>query len=90
MSNRGTEQREDTIPDDVVVPPTELVDHGNEPLEQAVDESGDVLGIGALGKPREPHHIGEEHGDDTPFLIGCRLHLCSARRTEPGVRRKGR
>ena len=89
VGDRGAEEGEDGVADDLVDPAAEVGDVGGEPLEAAVDEVLDLLGVAGLGEVGEPDQVGEQHGDDAA-LVGTGRQGAAARGTEPGVRRSER
>ncbi len=68
VRDRGAEQGEDRVADDLVDLAAVGVDVGHEPLERVVDDVLHVLGITGLREAGEADEVGEEHGDDTAFV----------------------
>ena len=83
------EQGHDLVADDLVEPAAEGGDVGDEPLEAAVDEALDLLGVGRLGERGEPDQIGEQDGGEAA-LVGPDHEGVAAGRAEPGLVRRGR
>ena len=62
------EQGHDGVADDLVDPPAEGHDVGDEPLEAPVDQVLHLLRVERLGHRREADQVGEQHADDPPLL----------------------
>ena len=89
VGNRGAEQGDDGVAEQLVDAPAEALDVGDEALEARLDEALDPLRIEVLGQRRVADQIGEQHGDDAPLLqraVGLR-HGRPARRAEARPRR---
>ncbi len=81
------EEGDDGVAEDLVDATAECFDLGDERLEVGVDEAGHGLRIEVLGERGVADEVGEQHGDDAPFLDRDRhiLGRLSARRTETGT-----
>ena len=86
VGDRRAEQRDQRVADHLVDLAAEGRDLDREPLEAAVDEVLDVLGVRGLRQRREPDQVGEEHGRDAP-LVRPRDKAVAARRAEARVSR---
>ena len=84
VGQRCAEQREDGVADDLVDPPTEGGDVGDEALEGRIDDPLHRFRVATLREGGETDQIGEEHGDDPAFLRPARQGV-PAVRAEPGV-----
>ena len=84
MGDRGAEQRQDGVPDDLVDPATELLDVGHQPLEAPVDDALHLLGIAVLRQGGEADDVGEQDGDHPP-LIAAQPQVGAAARAEPSA-----
>ena len=85
VGDRRAEQRQDPVAEDLVDPPAERRDVVDQQLEARVDQSLHLLGIAVLGQRGEPDEVGEQHGDDAPFLALRGGDRVPARRAEPGI-----
>ena len=87
MGDGGAEEGDDGVAEDLVDTAAERLDLGDEGLEVRLDEAGHGLRIEMLGERGVADEVGEQHGDDTPFLDrdGGVIGRSSARRTEPGT-----
>ena len=73
VGDRGAEQGEDAVAEQLVDPTTERGDVVDQTLEHAVDEPLHLFGVEVLGERGEADHVAEQHGDDAPFLgLTCR------------------
>jgi hypothetical protein len=79
VGDRGAEQGEDGIADDLVDPAAEGLDVRDQTLEAPVDQPFHLFGITSLGHRREAHEIGEQDGHD-PALVPPQLELGAAAR----------
>ncbi len=68
VGDRRAEEGEDGVADDLVDPAAEVGDVGGEPLEAAVDQVLDLLGVACLGEVGEPDEVGEQDGDDAALV----------------------
>ena len=84
MGGRGTEQRQDGVPHDLVDPAAELLDDGHQPLEAPVDDALDLLGVAVFGQGGEADDVGEQDGDHPP-LVAAQLQVGTAARAEPSA-----
>src|SRR3984893_11868539 len=69
VGERGTEQGDDGVADDLVDSAAEIGDIAHEPLETPIDELLHVLRVGALRAGREADEIGEQDGGDPAFVL---------------------
>ena len=91
VGDRGAEQGDDRVADDLVDLAAEGVDVGRQPREAAVDEVLDVLGVAPLGQRGEADEVGEQHGDDPAFVgvaVGARVQRVCAGGAEAGPVRR--
>jgi hypothetical protein len=84
VGDRGSEQRQDGVADDLVDPAAELLDDGDEPLEAPVDDALDLLGIAVLRQAGEADDVGEQDGDHAS-LIAAQPEIGTAARAEPSA-----
>ncbi len=84
VGDRGPEQGEDAVADDLVDPTPELGDVGDQELEPGVDQPLHPFGVERLGQAGEADDVGEHDGDH-PSLVPMvgRLRV-AARRAEAG------
>jgi hypothetical protein len=82
VGDRGAEERQHGVADDLVDPSTERLDVLHQPLEAPVDQPLDLLGIAMLRQGGEPHDVGEQHGDHPP-LVPPHLQVGAAVGAEP-------
>ncbi|MEZ5143064.1 MAG: hypothetical protein R2726_11175 [Acidimicrobiales bacterium] len=68
VGDRRSEQGQDGVAHDLVDLAAERGDVGGEPLEAAVDQVLDLLGVAQLRQGREPDQVGEQDGDH-PTLV---------------------
>ena len=87
VGDRGTEQGDDRVADDLVDLAAERGDVGHEALEAVVDQVLDLLGVERLGQRGEADQVGEQDRHD-PALVGARRKAMPARRAEPGPGRR--
>ena len=83
VSDRGAEEGDDLVADDLVEPAAERGDVGHELLEAVVDEALDLLGVGARRQRGEADQVGHQHGCEAAFLER-RPHALAALLAEPG------
>ncbi len=81
MGDRGSEQRQDGVPDDLVDPATELLDVGDQSLEAPVDDAFHVLGVAMFRHGGEADDVGEQDGDHPP-LVAAQPQVGAATRAE--------
>ncbi len=86
----GAEEHEHAVAEQLVHPPTELADDLHQTLETRIHQAFHLLGVHVLAEGGEADEVGEEHGDDAPFLRLLLGHGRAARRAEPGPRRNRR
>ena len=79
VGDRRAEQGDDGVADDLVDLAAERGDVADEPLEAAVDQVLDLLGIGRLAERREADQIGEDHGGDPPLVAPGDQRLAAGR-----------
>ena len=85
VGDRGAEQGEDSVTEDLVDPAAERGDVVDEQLKAGVDQPLDGFGIAVLGQRRETDEIGEQHRGDPPFFCLRGGDGVAARRAEPGI-----
>ena len=68
VRDRGAEQGDDAVPQDLVDPAAKGIDVLHQPFEAGVDHPFDLLRIAVLGQCRVADDVGEQHGDDAPLL----------------------
>ena len=73
VRDRRPEQRHDRVAEHLVDDAAVGLDVGDEQREGGVDQALDLFGVAAFGDRREADDVGEQHGDDPPFLVGDRL-----------------
>ncbi len=89
VGDRGTEQSEDRVTDDLVDLASERDHIGHEALEAVVDQVLQRLGIHRLGEPGETDQVGEQDRHDTT-LVGARQETMPARGAESSPSRRNR
>ena len=89
VGDRGTEEGDDGVAQQLVDAPAELLDVGDEPLEARLDQALDALGVEILGEGRVADEVGEQHRDDAPLLQRQRGggHRIATRGAETRARR---
>ena len=88
VGDRGAEEGDDGVAEQLVDAPTEQLDVGDEALEARLHQALHPLRVEVLGERRVADEVGEQHGDDAPLLerdVGLQ-HAGPARRAEPSPR----
>ena len=70
VGDRGAEQGDDGVAEQLVDAPAERLDVGDEALEARLDQALHRLGVEVLGQRRVADEVGEQDGDDAPLLGG--------------------
>ena len=86
VGDRGAEQRDDGVAEQLVDLAAEGLDVGHEPLEAAVDQALDPLRVEVLGQRGRADEVGEQDGDDPPLLGEPVGHGRAAVAAEPSPR----
>ena len=68
VGHGSAEQGDDAVAEQLVDAAAELLDVGDETLEAGLDQALDLLRVTVLGQRGVADEVGEEHGDDAPFL----------------------
>ena len=83
MSHRSTEDRKNSITEDLVNASAERNDVSDKQLERAIDEALDLLRVEMLAHRRITDEVSEYHGDDAALFSGGANDLVPTERAEP-------